>query len=93
MSTYFATSVGWPNAWIWSTFIAALSTDEPDCLRLGGRGPPRPPGFWYTRFAPVGDSTNYGSEFFAFVGQRVGEARRVPLVKSRLNQAATFQQL
>jgi hypothetical protein len=50
-------------------------------------------GFWYAGFAPVGDSAKYGTEFFAFVGQRVGEAGRVPLVKSRFNQAATLQQL
>jgi hypothetical protein len=66
---------------------------RPDCLGLGRRGPSLSPGFRQTRFSPLGDSANYGSEFFAFVSQRIGEARRVPLVKSRLNQVATLQQL
>jgi hypothetical protein len=66
---------------------------RPDCLGPARRRPSPTPGFWYTGFAPLGDSSDYGSEFLAFVSQRIGEARRVPLVKSRLNQAATLQQL
>jgi hypothetical protein len=76
----------------------ALADALPRCRSLGLLTPGSKrfvsgPGIWQTGFAPLGDSANYGSEFFALVGQRVGEARRVPLVKGGLNQAATLQQL
>src|SRR5712671_4346642 len=91
MSTYCANIGGLAERLDLDCFHGCSLRGRTDCLDLGRRGPFRSPRFWQTRFSPVGDRANYGSEFFAFVGQGVGEARRVPLVKRRLNQATTLQ--
>ena len=54
-------------------------------LESGSKGPPLLPGVSNIGLAPVGDGANYGREFFTFLGQRVGEAWGVPLVKARPN--------
>jgi hypothetical protein len=56
---------------------------EPLTARL--KGPAPVPRSSNIGFAPIGDGANYGREFFTFLGQRVGEAWGVPLVKGRPN--------
>jgi hypothetical protein len=63
---------------------------RPDCLDLDRRGPSRSPGFWYTGFAPVGDSANYGSEFFYFCRPTCARSGEGAVGYARRNRLGNF---